>query len=264
MTASILIGFCFGLIAIFSAYMIEGGTLNSLLIIPAILIVLGGSLAASVSGFGINVIKKIVELIVVSQKKSPSFYADELILQFIRFATIARKEGVLVLENRLEELSNPLLRKMFRMLIDGSEIKNINRGLDSEVNQLIERHSTNISIFTKLGGYSPTMGIIGTVLGLISTLAAAGSDPQVLIRNIATAFIATFWGIFLANILWLPIADKLKNLHNEELRLYQVLHDAFNSLGNGETPSLILERLVGYYPISKQNEKLIQFKKELE
>ena len=91
-----------------------------------------------------------------------------------------------------------------------------------EMKAMQGRHNAYISMFNKMGGYAPTMGIIGTVMGLIMTLANAGKDPNTLIHSIASAFIATLWGIFSANLLWLPIADKLKQCHLEEKYMMEV------------------------------------------
>jgi chemotaxis protein MotA len=119
-----------------------------------------------------------------------------------------------------------------------------------------ERHYSNIHIFTKMGGYAPTMGIIGTVMGLIMTLANAGADPTSLIKNIATAFIATLWGIFSANLLWLPIGDRLKRCHTEEKNMMEIALEGVLTLQSGEIPSIMKARLVGMLPQKEQIRKL--------
>jgi chemotaxis protein MotA len=114
------------------------------------------------------------------------------------------------------------------------------------------RHMMNINIFSKMGGYAPTMGIIGTVLALILTLGAAGSDPTVLIRNIATAFIATLWGIFSANLIWFPIADRLKQCHLEEKFIMELSLEGAIALTSGEIPSVVKSRLISMLPQKEQ------------
>jgi chemotaxis protein MotA len=118
-----------------------------------------------------------------------------------------------------------------------------------------ERHSRAASILQKMGGYSPTMGIIGTVMGLISTLAAAGDDANTLIRHIAGAFIATLWGVFMANIVWLPLADKLKHINNEEFLYKDVITEGVLSIQAGEIPSVIKARLNSMLPAGEQEEE---------
>jgi chemotaxis protein MotA len=103
-----------------------------------------------------------------------------------------------------------------------------------------------------MGGYSPTMGIIGTVMGLIATLAAAGGDPNDLIRSIASAFIATLWGVFMANIVWLPIADKLKNIHHEEHLFMDMIVEGVLAIQAGEIPSVIKAKLNSMLPSGEQ------------
>jgi chemotaxis protein MotA len=103
-----------------------------------------------------------------------------------------------------------------------------------------------------MGGYSPTMGIIGTVMGLIATLASAGDDADILIRHIAGAFVATLWGVFMANIVWLPIADKLKHIHNEEYLFMDMIVEGVLAIQAGEIPSVIRARLNSMLPAGEQ------------
>ncbi len=253
MSSSTLIGIVIGISAIFGAFLWEGGSTHSLFLLPAIIIVIGGTIAAGLAGSSFAQIKRIPKLIEITFSDHNTDI-EEIISQIVAFSAISRKDGILSIENRLNSIENPFLRKMIQVIIDGADSQGLTNISDSEIMHINERHQANISFFTKLGGYSPTMGIIGTVMGLISTLASAGQDPQVLIRHIASAFIATLWGIFMANIVWLPIADRLKNLHNEELQEYQVMIDGCFAIASGETPSMILSRLVGFFPLSKQEE----------
>lgn len=253
MSSSTLIGIVIGVCAIFGAFLWEGGSTHSLFLLPAITIVIGGTIAAGLAGSSFAQIGRIFPLIKItfSNRKTD---VEEIISQIVILSAISRKDGILSIENKLDSILNPFLRKMIQVIIDGADPQALLAISDSEIMHINERHQANIGFFTKLGGYSPTMGIIGTVMGLISTLASAGQDPQVLIRHIASAFIATLWGIFMANIVWLPIADRLKNLHNEELQENQVMIDGCLAMASGETPSMILSRLVGFFPLSKQEE----------
>ena len=111
---------------------------------------------------------------------------------------------------------------MTKFVLDGTDANSLQSVAYLELKGMQERHYSNIFMFTKMGGYAPTMGIIGTVMGLIMTLANAGMDPNLLIKNIATAFIATLWGVFSANILWLPVGDRLKRCHSEEKNMMEI------------------------------------------
>jgi len=251
MKASTLVGILFGLIAIFGAFLWEGGTINSLFMIPPMLIVLGGTFAAGLAGSSWDVMKQMPKLFKIAffPKK---YDINKILEQTLKFAVVARKEGILSLEPYMKKVEHPYMAKLFRVCIDGADPETLQQIYESEVNSITERHSIYISLFNKLGGYSPTMGIIGTVMGLISTLAAAGGDPNVLIHHIAAAFIATMWGILMANIIWLPVADKLQNLHNEEMYLLSIILDGVKSVQLGETPSVIQSKLAGVFPLEKQ------------
>ncbi|CUS83938.1 MotA/TolQ/ExbB proton channel family protein [Candidatus Kryptonium thompsonii] len=141
---------------------------------------------------------------------------------------------------------------MLRLAIDGTDPETIREIADIEINYITERHMANATVFQKMGGYAPTMGIIGTVMGLISTLANAGGDPNELIHHIASAFIATLWGVFSANIIWLPIADRLKAIHAEEKVLLEIIVEGVLAIQAGEVPTIIKTKLYSMFPISEQ------------
>ncbi len=255
MKTATLIGIIFGTISIFGAFLWEGGQLNALFMLPAMLIVFGGTFAAGLAGTSFEQFKKLPIFIKIAffPKK---FDQTEIINQIYNFAIKARKEGILSLEDELHKVNHPHLRKFLEVCIDGADPEILDNIAQLEISNLNDRHNENISLFTKMGGYSPTMGIIGTVMGLISTLASAGSDPNVLIHHIASAFIATMWGIFMANIVWLPIADKLRFLHNQEIALINLILEGVRSLQIGEIPSVIQARLVSALPIAEQRKIL--------
>lgn len=240
-----------GLFVIFGAYILDGGILNSLFIIPALLIVVVGTIAAGSAGSTFRQIKNIPILIKIAFFPN-QYNIEKLIKRIIVFSIYSRKEGILSLEDKLDEIENNFLKKLFQICIDGGDKKTLKEVFEINVNQINDRHQSNISFFNKLGGYSPTMGIIGTVMGLINTLAAAGGEPNQLIRHIATAFIATLWGILLANMLWFPIADKLKTLNDEELNINQIMFEGVYGIAAGEVPSVIQARLVSYFPSTDQ------------
>jgi chemotaxis protein MotA len=176
----------------------------------------------------------------------------ETIETIVRYSSIARKEGLLSLEKELDGSPDPFMKKMLRFAIDGTDPDVLRSLAETEVEYAAQRHSQNASIFAKMGGYSPTMGIIGTVMGLIATLAAAGEDANKLIHHIASAFIATLWGVFMANLVWLPLADKLKHIQNEENLFTQMIVEGILSIQAGEIPSVIKARLNSMLPSGEQ------------
>ncbi len=252
MKASTFFGLLLGLVAIFGAYLWEGGSINSLFMLPAMLIVFGGTLAAGLAGSSFRQILLLPRLFWISFNP-PQWDKMNLINQIVALATLARKEGILAIEAKLKTIEHPFLRKLFKICIDGADPETFLNIVESEVMYISKRHNENSDLFIKLGGYSPTMGIIGTVMGLISTLAAAGSDPNDLIRHIASAFIATMWGIIMANVVWLPVGDKLKRIHRDEMELIQIMTDGVRAVQFGENPSVIRTRLISAFPLIEQD-----------
>ncbi|MFP4529247.1 MAG: motility protein A [Candidatus Kapaibacterium sp.] len=252
MKGSTLIGLIIGFIAIFGAFIWEGGTLDALIMLPAMTIVFGGTLAAGLAGSSLNMMSRLPKLFKIAF--FPKRYNIEAIIaQIVQFASVARRDGILAIEPMLKKTEHPFLKKLFEICIDGADPETLRQIVDNEIRFITERHNANIDLFVKMGGYSPTMGIIGTVMGLISTLAAAGSDPNVLIHHIASAFIATMWGILMANIVWLPVGDKLRTLHNEEMKILEVMLEGVMAVQLGETPNVIRQRLASALPLSEQD-----------
>jgi len=245
-------GLVIGFSAIFGSFIWEGGNLAALLLGPAMLIVFAGTFAAAMIGTSMKSflqIGKLFRLVILP----PQYEVSGTIETIVRFSTIARKEGLLALERELDKVSNPFMKKILRFAIDGTEPEVLRSLAQTEITYVTDRHAQGAGLFQKMGGYSPTMGIIGTVMGLIATLAAAGEDPNTLIRHIAGAFIATLWGVFMANIVWLPIADKLKHIHNEEYLFMDLIVEGILSIQAGEIPSVIKAKLNSMLPMAEQD-----------
>jgi chemotaxis protein MotA len=184
----------------------------------------------------------------------PTYAMQDAIATLVRFSTVARKDGLLALEKELGSVENLFMSKILRFAIDGTEPEILRSLAETEVDYVTERHAQSAALFQKMGGYSPTMGIIGTVMGLIATLASAGDDADTLIRHIASAFVATLWGVFMANIVWLPIADKLKHIHNEEYLFMDMIVEGVLAIQAGEIPSVIKARLNSMLPAGEQEQ----------
>lgn len=248
-------GILLGIISIFGAFFIEGGTFSALFLIPPIVIVFGGTFAAVIIGFGFDNFKKIFELTGIAYS-SPKYDIEKMIDGFVEIAQKGRREGLLSIEGDLGKLLYYYPAKMVRLVLDGTNAEMLENIAYAEMKAIKTRHSSNAFMFSKMGGYAPTMGIIGTVMGLIMTLANAGEDPNVLIHNIASAFIATLWGIVSANLIWLPIADKLKQCHLDEIQMMEVSLEGVLALQSGEIPTLIRSRLISTLP-RKDQERLL-------
>jgi chemotaxis protein MotA len=244
-------GLVLGLVAVFGAYLLEGGSFKALFLLPSIVIVFGGTFSATIIGVGYDKFKKVFKLIKMAYFP-PKYDIKRLIDGFVKISVVSRQEGILAAENQLGKLLYPFPKKMMHFVMDGTDLDLLETLAMGEMKAMKGRHNLYISMFNKMGGYAPTMGIIGTVMGLIMTLANAGKDPNTLIHSIATAFIATLWGIFSANLLWLPIADKLKQCHLEEQYMMEVSLEGVMAIQSGEIPSIVKSRLMSLLPQKEQ------------
>jgi len=251
-----IFGLILGVLSIFGAFFIEGGSVKALFLIAPLIIVFGGTFATVIMGFGMNGFKKVFTLMKLAYS-SESYDIEKMINGFIFIARQARTNGLLSIEKELHRLIYDFPQKLIRFILDGTNGEGLEIIANLEMKAMSDRHNSNAFIFSKMGGYAPTMGIIGTVMGLIITLANAGGDPNRLIHSIATAFIATLWGIFSANIIWLPIADKLKQWHLEEIHMMEVALEASLEIQSGEIPSVIRTRLICMLPL-KDQERIMQ------
>ena len=176
------------------------------------------------------------------------FDTSLLVDQLVTYSIRARKEGLLSLESEVKAIDQPQLRRWMQLAIDGTDTESIRTIAEVEMLHMSERHAANAGLFSKMGGYAPTMGIIGTVMGLIMTLASAGEDPNALIHNMASAFIATLWGIFSANIIWLPVSDRLKLCHLEEKQYLEILLEGVLAIQQGEVSNVLRAKLLSSLP----------------
>ncbi len=244
-------GFILGILSVFGAFILEGGSLSALFLIPPIIIVFGGTFAAVIIGFGFENFLKIFQLIKIAYFPK-TYNQQEIIDTLVKLSFKARKEGLLSIESEINNIDFFFCRKLLRNAIDGTDPEMLMELAEVEMKAIQDRHNQNIFIFTKMGGYAPTMGILGTVMGLIMALSQAGSEPTVLIKSIATAFIATLWGVFSANLIWLPIADRLKKCHQDEKQLMLLSLQGVIAIQSGDIPILVKSRLISMLPQREQ------------
>jgi len=256
MKSSTFLGIFLGTVAILGTFIWEGGRTDYLFLISPMIVVIIGTLSAGLAGHSFKLFSRIPKLLKLTFSP-PNYDIYGIISQLVNLSSIARKDGLLALELHLSKAKHPYLKKLLENIIDGADPEALEYLVENELNSISDRHFINIGFFNKLGGYSPTMGIIGTVMGLIATLAEVGSDPSVLISNIASAFIATLWGIFMANIVWLPIADKLRFLHDEEMQILNIIIIGVKSIQKGEIPMVIHAKLVSALPLGEQHKVVL-------
>lgn len=239
-----ILGFVVGLGSLLAGFIWEGGEASALLVPSAALIVLGGTIGATAISYTPQDLKVVPQLLIKALRHTP-YDTAKVIEDIVGMAEEARREGLLYLENHLTEIEDQYLRKGIQLVIDGTDPELVKNILEVEIYSVEERHHIGSSIFEAAGGYAPTMGIIGTVMGLVHVLGNITS-PEALGPSIAVAFMATLYGIGSANVFWLPLGAKLSNISQKEILLKQLMMEGIISLQAGYNPILIRERLVAY------------------
>lgn len=243
MDIGLIAGLLVGLGSIVGSFLWEGGKVTALIQGPAMLIIFGGTIATTLVGMPLNQFLdawRVFLKVAFDHKETP----QELIQELVMACEKARREGLLALQKDVNNLKMPFAQKYMKMFINGTEPELIAEMSGIELEHMRERHAAGTAVFNKMGGYSPTMGVIGTVMGLISTFSHAGGNPAELVHSIAGAFIATFWGVLLANIIFLPVGDKLKNKHQQEVLLHAITLEGITCIQAGYAPRIVRTRLL--------------------
>jgi chemotaxis protein MotA len=224
--------------------MLEGGHPGSLIQFTSFAIVLGGTLGAVL-------LQSPLRQFVLGMKMSrwifvpPLLDATGLLEHIAIWSSISRKEGLLALDTRIEGIDDPFIRKGLQLVVDGTEPLMLKQVLEVEIETFDDLHRQGARVWEAAGGYAPTIGILGAVMGLIQVMENL-SDPTRLGAGIAVAFVATIYGVGLANLAFLPIANKLKALISRQVLMREMLVDGLVGIARGENPRLITGRLQGY------------------
>ncbi|MHB9025452.1 MAG: flagellar motor protein [Armatimonadota bacterium] len=241
-----LIGMLLGLGAVLGGFIMEGGKPGSLIEVSAAVIVLGGSAGATIVCFSL---RHATGLPVVM--KQAFFTRHEPPLEMLKLvvglAKMARQSGILALEAEASKLENPFVRNAIQLVVDGTQPELVSEILETEVEAMRERHKAGVDFFVAWGGFSPTLGVLGTVMGLVHMLENL-SDPGGMGPAIAVAFIATFYGVGFANLVLLPIASKLKFQSHEETALYEMIIVGILALQAGDNPHIVSTKMQAYLP----------------
>ena len=239
-----VVGLLLGVVAIVGGQLLEGGNVASLSQPTALLIVLGGTMGAVMlqspyATFvrGVRMVRWVWYPPVVDYRL--------LIKQVSNWSQISRREGLLALENAINQLKDDFARKGLQLLVDGAEPERLREVLEVEIGTFEEEMRQSARIWEAAGGYSPTIGILGAVLGLIHVMENL-SDPSKLGAGIAVAFVATIYGVGLANLVFLPMANKLKSHISRLVVQREMIVDGLVGIANGDNPRIIESRLQGY------------------
>ena len=218
----------------------------------AFVLIIGGSIGATLTSFPMRTFLRGISQGFKTAFTEANFHERDIISTLVSFAEKARREGLLALENEAAALDDDFMRKGIQLVIDGRDTEIIRKVLETEVSNTQEHGSKSEAVFNSLGGYSPTLGIIGTVLGLIGMLkglASMGSSTNVAgTIGVATAqaFVATFYGIMFANLLWLPVASKIKERNAQLLLLREIMIEGILAIQAGDNPRLLEEKLLAF------------------
>lgn len=236
-----IVGIIVALLAIVIATIMDGNSFGALVGPSSLFLVIVGTLGVTMAGYDLIDIKRFPKAVIYSFKgKVPD--AGEIVNTLMKFAEIARREGVLALEAKLKEIEDPFLKTGLQQVVDGMDADAVREVLEIELGSLDERHQTMIGFLKGMGGYAPTMGMIGTVVGLVNMLGNL-SDPSQLGKGMAVALLTTFYGVVFANLVFLPMGAKLLRLHDAEMAVKDLALDGILAVQAGASPRMIVERL---------------------
>jgi len=239
-----LAGLLIGLGGIIGGQLLEGGELSILFQGAAFFIVFGGTLGAVMLQSPLNVFVEGVKMgrwVFVTPKLSP----QKLIYQIVAWSRQARKDGMLVLEPQISRSSDAFVQKGLQLLVDGHSGEKIREILDVDNNTYEQLRFQSARVWESAAGYAPTIGILGAVLGLIHVMQSLG-EPSKLGAGIAVAFISTIYGVGLANLVFLPMANKLKMLILQQIMMREILVDGLAAIASGESSTFIESKLQGF------------------
>lgn len=237
-------------VAVILSMLLEGSSPTSLLLLPAMLLVFVGTFCAAMAGGMLGDAKAVVGYVKKALAGRPPD-GHEVVAVIVAMADRARREGLLALEDMAREVEDPFLRKGVELTVDGTDPDEIREILEAEIDAKRAADKVGAKFFGDMGGYAPTLGIIGTVIGLIHVLSNL-STPEKLGHLIAGAFVATLWGVLSANALWLPLANKLRRLSDLEAAHMELLLEGVLAVQSGTNPRLVEQKLRSILPARPQ------------
>ena len=238
-------GLVAGLLIVGIVMIMDGGSPAELFAHPsAILLIFGGSISATTITTSLKTTLSIPGLLKQAMNVN-KFEVVKSIELLVKMADRARRDGLLALEEESKKIVDPFMQKGIMMVVDGTDPSEVKAILETNIQQIRVRHKVGIGFFASAGGFAPTFGIIGTVMGLISVLKQL-DDPNALATSIAAAFLATLWGLLFANLIYLPISGKLKAKSDEEVHVREMQLEGILSIQAGQNPRIVREKLSAY------------------
>ena len=246
MDIATIVGVVVAIIIVFVVQILEGGHPGSIILIPSMLLVFGGGLMAAMAG---GLLK---DTTAIGGQLKKAFLPkltppDKLVDDVVKLAERARREGLLALEDAIKTVDHVFLKRGLQLAIDGTDPEELHDILHAEVAAKKKADKASAKIFENMGGYAPTVGIIGTVMGLVHVLENL-DKPETLGHSIAAAFVATLWGVLSANLLWLPIAARLARLSGVEAEEMELAIEGVLAIQAGSNPRMVAQKLRSLLP----------------
>jgi chemotaxis protein MotA len=261
MEKSTLIGLILGVLAVVVGMILKHANPMALLNPAAFMIIIVGTAASLFIGFPMNELKKFPTLVKKVFKEQKLIPKKQVITMFVDWASITRREGLLALESKVEEIDDAFLKNGMRMIIDGNDHEFVHDVLMEDISAMEDRHKGGALIFTQAGTYAPTLGVLGAVIGLIAALGNM-KDIDALGAAIAAAFVATLLGIFTGYVLWHPIANKLKRLSKKEVEIRMMMVEGLLSIQSGVSTIAISQKLSVFLSPSERASEEEEIKEE--
>ncbi|PZC41747.1 MAG: chemotaxis protein MotA [Chloroflexi bacterium] len=251
MDTATLIGIILGVVGVIGGNILEGGSPAALINIPGFMIVIVGSLGAGIMAVPMSTVKTLPKLLGKAFKQQ-DLDPGAMVPQFEQMADRARREGLLSLEEEAGKIDDEFTRKGMQLIIDGTDPEALREIMETEITSMEERHHQGIGFLEGIGSYAPTLGVLGAIMGLITVLGHLGEEGADLGEGIAVAFVASFYGVFTSNLIWLPLANKLKLKSKDEIQVREIAMEGLLAIQAGDNPRVVKDKLMGYLPPSER------------
>ena len=250
MDPATLIGIVLAVASLLFMMIMEGSSPMAIVLLPPLILVFGGTFGAAIAGSAMADVKKIGAWFTMALLPAKVPPVSERIATLVSLAEKARKEGLLALEGQVKTIEDPFLRRGLQMCIDGTDPEELRDVLEAEISARKGEDKVAAKFFTAMGGYAPTVGIIGTVVGLIHVLENL-ANPESLGPLIAGAFVATLWGVLTANFFWLPMGAKIARISELQAAQMELLVEGIAEIQAGTSPRAVRQKLTALVPPSE-------------
>ncbi len=240
-----LLGFIVGWVVIIIGIMLNRVGFGPYISVASFFVTVGGTVCATLMGAPTGFLGKFRRCVQIAFS-TPTLDYSNAIETFVNLSDRARRDGLLALEDEIFDIPNEFTRKGLQMVVDGTDPDVIRNTLNTQIDEMQSRHEQMQNTFELIGRVAPAFGLIGTIIGLIAMLGNIGGDPTSIGRGMQVALITTFYGAILANFIFIPIANRLKEIDTEESRYYFIVLEGIASIQSGENPRIVKDKLLSF------------------